>query len=137
MNAVVFDTLILSRKLEAAGLPTSQAQGSAAALAETLGEQIVTRRDLVDLDARMDARFRALEASIDARFQRSDDRFTAFEASIDARFRHSETTNDARFRELDTTLRTEIRAAEQRQTIRLGTMLAASVVLVGALIRLL
>lgn len=51
MSVVVFDTLIRSRKLAAAGMPTEQAQGVAAAIAETLGEQIATRRDLQDVPA--------------------------------------------------------------------------------------
>lgn len=46
MGSIAFDTLKLARRLAAAGVPTSQAE----ALAETLGEGIVTREHL---DARL------------------------------------------------------------------------------------
>lgn len=119
MNAVVFDTLILSRKLAAAGMPTDQAQGVAAAFAETLGEQIVTQRDLRDTEQRLEARIREVDSRLGTR--------------IDNLEKHV----DGRFRELETNLRAEIRAAEQRQTIRLGGMIAAAIVLLGVLVKLL
>ncbi len=46
MATVTFDTLKLSRKLEAAGFTTAQAQGASEALAEMLGEEMVTKSHL-------------------------------------------------------------------------------------------
>lgn len=43
---VAFDTLKLAERLEAAGMPASQARDTAAALAETIGENVVTREYL-------------------------------------------------------------------------------------------
>lgn len=126
MNAVVFDTLILSRKLAAAGLPTDQAQGVAVALAETLGEQVVAQRDLRETEQRLDGRFREVEARI-----REVDSWPGIR--IDNLEKHV----DGRFRELETNLRAEIRGAEQRQTIRLGGMIGATIVLLGVLVKLL
>jgi len=133
MSAVVFDTLILSRKLTAAGMPIDQAQGVAAALADTLGEQIVTQLDLRETEQRLDGRLREVEArirEIEARIREVDIRLGT---RIDTLEKHV----DGRFRELETNLRSEIRAAEQRRTIRLGGMIAAAIVLVGLLVKLL
>jgi len=121
----VSDTLILSRKLAAAGMPADQAQGVAAALAETLGGQIVTQRDLREMEQRLDGRIRDVEARLGTRIDQ-------LETKMDARFREV----DGRFRELETNLRAEIRAVEQRQTIRLGGMIAAAIVLLGVLVKL-
>ncbi|OFX07555.1 MAG: hypothetical protein A2516_04780 [Alphaproteobacteria bacterium RIFOXYD12_FULL_60_8] len=46
MSVVAFDTLKLSQKLEAAGFSSSQAQNTAAALSETIGETVVTTEHL-------------------------------------------------------------------------------------------
>lgn len=44
--AVLFDTLKLADRLEAAGMPPEQAKGTAAALAEATAETVATRQDL-------------------------------------------------------------------------------------------
>lgn len=44
--AVLFDTLKLAERLEAAGMPPEQAKGTAAALAEATAETVATRQDL-------------------------------------------------------------------------------------------
>ena len=87
MAAIPFDTLALARKLEQAGFPSGQAQDTAAALADVMGQaQLVTGEHM-----------------------------------------------DMRFRELDLRLKD----LEQRLTIKLGTMIAASVVAVATLVKLL
>lgn len=43
MTAVTFDTLRFAKKLEAAGLPTPQAEAIADAFREATSEQLVTR----------------------------------------------------------------------------------------------
>ncbi|MBM3523857.1 MAG: DUF1640 domain-containing protein [Alphaproteobacteria bacterium] len=48
MGNVAFDTLKLARRLAAAGVPSGQADATAEALAETIGEAVVTR-DHLDL----------------------------------------------------------------------------------------
>ncbi len=48
MGNVAFDTLKLARRLAAAGVPTSQAEATAEALGETIGEAVVSR-DHLDL----------------------------------------------------------------------------------------
>jgi len=46
---VVLDTLKLARRLAAAGMPTEQADGVAAAIAEGVAEQVATKADLGEI----------------------------------------------------------------------------------------
>lgn len=57
MTTLVFDTLKLARKLEAAGFPAKQAADTAEALAESLGEGsgLATKADIDRLGLRIDA----------------------------------------------------------------------------------
>lgn len=105
---MAFDTLKLARKLEDAGFPTAQAQGAAAALAETFAEDLATKRDLKE-----------------------------GETALRRDLRETETRLDTRISTLEVTLRSDLRDLGHRMTIRLGTMLAAAVVLVGAMVKLL
>lgn len=122
MNAIVFDTLRLAQKLEAAGFTPQQAQGAATAISEVLGEHVATQRDVQDIrrdisDLRKDlleteARLRA-DAAAESKAVRAD---AAAEAKA---------------------LRAELRDMAQQLTIRLGGMIAGAVVLVAALAKLL
>ena len=49
MTAVAFDTLKLARRLESAGFTHDQADGAAAALAETFSAEIATKSDIAEL----------------------------------------------------------------------------------------
>ena len=60
MGKVAFDTLKLAQKLEAAGFPHAQATGAAEAIAETVGEAVVTRDHL-------DVRLAELTVKLEAR----------------------------------------------------------------------
>jgi hypothetical protein len=64
MGSVAFDTLKLAQKLEAAGFPRAQATGAAEAIAETVGEAVVTRDHL---DLRLAAQTAELKAWLEVR----------------------------------------------------------------------
>jgi hypothetical protein len=53
MAVVVFDTLALARKLEAAGFPPKQAQDTAAAFSDAVSETVASRRDLGETEIRL------------------------------------------------------------------------------------
>jgi hypothetical protein len=67
MAAVVFDTLRLAQRLEAAGLPGRQAQEIASALSETIGEAVVTREYLDLRLAELDHRLGELSARLEGK----------------------------------------------------------------------
>lgn len=155
VNAVVFDTLILSRKLAAAGMPTEQAQGVAAAIAETLGEQIATRRDLQDVsrditeaarggaahadqvEAKLSARIDQVEARLSARIEHVEAKLSTRIDQVDAKLSARIDQVEAKLGARMDALGAEIRQSEQRQTIRLGVMLTAAVVVLATLVKLL
>jgi hypothetical protein len=66
MATIAFDTLKLARRLEAAGFPREQAAGAAEAIAEVVGEAIVTRDYLDRRLGETDARITAVEANLRA-----------------------------------------------------------------------
>ena len=55
MTAVAFDTLKLARRLESAGFTHDQADGAAAALAETFSAEIATRSDIAGVQGEIAA----------------------------------------------------------------------------------
>ena len=55
MTAVAFDTLKLARRLESAGFTHDQADGAAAALAETFSGEIATRSDIAGVQGEIAA----------------------------------------------------------------------------------
>lgn len=141
MNAVLFDTLKLAKRLEEAGFTTAQAQGAAAAIADTFTEDLATKRDLKELEA-------ALRADIQSLQSRSEHSLQAVDTSLRHEIQALRTELKADIEALRTELKTDIatlradmqsgfRDLEQRMTIRLGTMLAAAIVLVGAMVKLL
>jgi hypothetical protein len=56
MATIAVDTLRLARGLEAAGFPTSQAQGAAEAIADAITEGVATRSDLREVELRLSGR---------------------------------------------------------------------------------
>ena len=54
MTTVTFDTLKFANELKKAGIPDSQAEAEARALANAIGEiDVATKRDLAELELRM------------------------------------------------------------------------------------
>ena len=69
MTTATFDTLVYARRLRDAGIPESQADAQAAALAEALRQnagEIVTRGDLKELELKLEARFADVRRDMEA-----------------------------------------------------------------------
>jgi gamma-glutamyl:cysteine ligase YbdK (ATP-grasp superfamily) len=130
MATVLFDTLALARKLEAAGFPPKQAQDTAAALAESLGQDMLTRRDLGETTSALRAELREIETNLRAEL-------SGLAARLGAEMSELAVSLRTEVSELEGRLRAEIRESEHRTTLRLGTMMAASIALVAALVKLL
>ncbi|MCY4059629.1 MAG: hypothetical protein OXG44_16695 [Gammaproteobacteria bacterium] len=97
MDANVIDTLRFADRLKDAGFEAPKADGLARALAEELGDRVLTRIDHDALGLRIDgleAKFEALEAKFDAKFE-------AMEAKFDAKFEALEFKFNARFEGLE------------------------------------
>ena len=97
MDTNVIDTLRFADRLKHAGFEAPKADGLARALAEELGDRVLTRIDHDALGLRIDgleAKFEALEAKFDAKFE-------ALEAKFDAKFEALEFKFNARFEGLE------------------------------------
>ena len=68
MNAILFDTLKLTRRLKEAGFNEKQAEGAAEALGEALTGTVATKGDIDALEAKMNTRFAEISSKIDSKF---------------------------------------------------------------------
>jgi len=64
-GAVAFDTLKFVERLEAGGFTHSQAKAAAEAFAEAADQELATKRDLKELEMRLEARIDRVEAKIE------------------------------------------------------------------------
>lgn len=94
---LTFDTLAYAKRLQAAGVPREQAEVQAEAMREIVEDKLSTKRDLQEMELRLNARI-------------------------------CSEIND---------LKRDIREQELRMTLKLGGMMAASVAIVAALVKLL
>jgi hypothetical protein len=62
--AVLFDTLKLADRLEAAGMPPEQAKGTAAAFADTLTGAVATKADVQESELRLRSEIAAVRTEI-------------------------------------------------------------------------
>jgi hypothetical protein len=67
MSAIAFDTLAYSKKLRLAGVPEAQAEVQAEAMAELVEERLATKRDLKELEDRINYRLTELEYKLTVR----------------------------------------------------------------------
>ena len=63
---MAFDTLTYAKKLQEAGVPPQQAEAHAGALKELVEGNLATRQDLLEMEARLEARFSAFEVKMAA-----------------------------------------------------------------------
>lgn len=61
MTSTTFDTLGYFEKLKAAGVSEEQAKVQTQALREIVEDKLATKKDLSDIEARVDAKLRELE----------------------------------------------------------------------------
>ena len=73
---IPFDTHAFVKRLEAAGVPESQAEVHAEAPADLVVTHLSTKQDLADMEGRQDSRFREFEVRMDARFKELELRIT-------------------------------------------------------------
>ena len=64
MSEVAFDTLAYAKKLKQAGVPEAQAEVHAEAMVQLVEERLATKRDLKDMEERLNHRMQELEYKI-------------------------------------------------------------------------
>ncbi len=115
---VALDTLAYVRRLESAGVPRAQAEAHADAFAAFAADELATKRDLLEVEARLRSEIRELDIRLNARMDQQD-------LSLGARMDQLEARLNARMDQLEGPI-----------TIRLGGMLAAAIGLVAVLVQL-
>ncbi|HDY82126.1 MAG TPA: hypothetical protein ENH48_04095, partial [Halieaceae bacterium] len=97
MAAIAFDTLAYVRRIVAAGVPRDQAEAQAEAMKEAFVHNVdaLVTRDYLDtrftefetrVEANMDKRFSAMEASVAERFTEMGKQFLGLETRMDVQF---------------------------------------------------
>ena len=85
-----FDTLSYARRLKAAGVDEVQAEAHAEAVRDAITQNVATKADLDNLEARLEKRFANLETQFEKRFAdletRTEKRFANLETQFEKRF---------------------------------------------------
>ena len=69
MSALAFDTHAAINKLKAAGFTEQQAEAQTALLSEIVGGELVTKRDMKELESSLKQELRVLEEHTEGRFK--------------------------------------------------------------------
>jgi len=112
---VAFDTLTYAKKLRDAGFTQEQAEVQAHALADIVEERLATKQDIATLHRDI----------------------KELETSLKRDITELETSLKRDMTERQTSLQRDLKDMEYRMTIRLGAMLAVSITIMGALVKLL
>jgi ERCC4-type nuclease len=113
--SIPFDTHTFVKKLTAAGMPELQAEVQAQAIADLVNDQLATKRDLQELELRLNSNLKDLEL-------RLANRLRELELSLE----QHRTSSQRDIRESELRLKHEL-------TLRLGAMMAVAVAIVGTL----
>ena len=116
--ALPFDTLDYARKLEAAGVPSEQAELQARALNDALASSVASRDDLTNLENNLDGKFAHIESRVDARFVNLESRLDARFANVDARFENV----DARLASLESRFNAKVDNLESSLNAKIANL---------------
>lgn len=125
-NAIAFDTLAYSKKLINAGFTQLQAEVQTQAIAELIDERLATKEDIKILEIAVKNSELALRRDM-----------KEMEIGLQRDMKEMETSLQRDMKEIETRLQRDIKDLEMRLIIRLGAMMAASIAIVAALVKLL
>ena len=125
-----FDTLSYARRLKAAGVDEVQAEAHAEAVRDAITQNVATKADLDNLEARLEKRFVDLET-------RTEKRFAALETQFEKRLAALETRTEKRFANLETQFEKRLAALEVRLVRLVFAVAAGQAALIVALLKLL
>ena len=132
---VALDTLAYVRHLESAGVPRAQAEAQAEAVASFAGDTLATKRDLLEVEARLRAEIRELDIHLSGRMDLQDAGLNARMDQIEARMEQAEARFNARMEQAEGRFNARMEQLEGRMTIKLVGMLVAAVGLVAVLVK--
>ena len=118
-HTLVLNTLSYAKKLKAVGFTEEQAEVQTEILADLVDEQLTTKRDLKELEIALKRDIKELEVLL-----RRD-------------MKQLETSLKHDMKQLESSFKHDMKELEMRLTIRLGIMIAATITIVAALVKLL
>jgi hypothetical protein len=139
MSAAQFDTLTYAKRLHEAGFTERQAEAQAEALRAVVDENLATKRDLKELENRLEIRFKELDGRIKEMETRLEVRIKEVETKLEVRIKEVETRLEVRIKELDLRIETahnsidlKIENARKDVIMKVGGMVVAAVTILLA-----
>ncbi len=122
-ESIIMDTLSYAKKLKAVGFTEDQAEVQAEMLAKIVDEKLATKYDMKKLETSLRRDMKELESSLKRDMKE-------LESSLKRDMKELESSLKRDMKELELRLKHDL-------TLRLGTMLAAGIAIVAALVKLL
>ncbi len=139
-NPLAFDTLAYAKKLKAAGFTDLQAEVQTEALVEIVEGRLATRQNLKETEAGLKLNIESVRSDLketEAALRRDMKEMEAG-LKLDIESVRSDLKETEAALKLDIeSIRRDMKEMEQRLTIRLGGLIATSIIIVAALVKLL
>ena len=135
-----FDTLAYVKQLEAVGVPREQAEVQAEALRAIIDEKLATKLDVAELKRdikELDAKIESVRAELKRDIKELDAKIESVKAELKRDIESTKAQLQADMSQLRIDTTRDLRELEMRMLIKLGGMMAASIAVVAALVKLL
>ncbi len=135
-----FDTLAYVKQLEAVGVPREQAEVQAEALRAIIDEKLATKLDVAELKRdikELDAKTESVRAELKRDIKELDAKIESVKAELKRDIESTKAQLQADMSQLRIDTTRDLRELEMRMLIKLGGMMAASIAVVAALVKLL
>ena len=136
MNSLAFDTHKAVKALTQAGVTEPLAEAVVATVGDALGKHAATKDDIAGVKKDMESMEQRLNVRIDGLEQRLNVRIDGLEQSLNVRIDGLEQSLNVRIENSEQRLIANMDILKQNMTIRLGTMVAAGVGVLAALMTL-
>jgi hypothetical protein len=128
MSAAQFDTLTYAKRLREAGFTERQAEAQAEALRAVVDENLATKRDLKELESRLEIRFMEIDAHIKELETRLVVRMTEIKTGLEVRIKEL----DLRIETVHNSIDLKIENVRKDVVMKVGGMIVAAVTILLA-----
>ena len=140
-STITFDTLAYAKKLIAVGVPVLQAEVQAETFSEVIEDNFAKKKDLKELEVSLKRDIKEFEVSLKSDIKELEVGLNRdikeLEVSLKRDMNELEVGLKRDIKELELKVYRDMKEVEMRLTIRLGAMMAASIAIVAALVKLL
>ncbi len=136
-SPIAFDSLAYVKKLRSAGVPVKQAEIQAETFYKIIEERLSTKQDILALKRDMKGMETSLKRDIKELETSLKHDMKELETSLKRDIADSDNSSKQRTKELELSFKRDMKDLEIRLTVRLGAMMAAGIIIVAALVKLL